>query len=451
MSLLRQGKAQALTIYLGESDQWQGMPLYAAIIQLLREQGCAGATATRAIAGYGAGARLHEQGGWRWSSDATIVIQVIDQPERLRHLFPRLQEMLSGGLITLHEVDVLKYTHARRRGIPSKLNVSQVMETLVISVSLDTPLARVIDLLLEAPFRTLPVIDQQHHLQGIISTGDLIHAGVLPMRRGLLKTARELDEQSAEMVAAPVEQARQSTLTAQDVMNRQVRTVLPTTHVREAAQIMLETGLRRLPVVENNGTLVGILTRADLLQVIVTSPLMNSQVSSATQPLQHTGSLSHTPPQQRAIIEYTNTDVRTISEQTSLAEVIDELILSPFKRVIVVNAQQQVVGIISDVDILARMQEEMRPGLLSMLTSWARTTPRRPATGTLHSPHGKASVAGDIMNREVITVTETTSVQDTIEIMISTRRKVLPVVTTQGQLLGVVGRSDLLRVLVEGK
>ena len=72
MSLLRQGKAQVLTLYLGESDQWQGVPLYVAIVQYLREQGSAGATVTRAIEGYGAGARLHEGGGLRWSSDAPI-------------------------------------------------------------------------------------------------------------------------------------------------------------------------------------------------------------------------------------------------------------------------------------------------------------------------------------------------------------------------------------------
>src|ERR1700738_628721 len=126
MSLLRQGKAQCLTVYLDESDQWQGMPLYAAIVQFLREQGCAGATATRAVAGYGAGARIHESGHWHVSSDATIVIQVIDQPERLRRLLPHLEEMLNGGLMTLHEVEVLKYTHAQRRGFPTKLTVQQV-------------------------------------------------------------------------------------------------------------------------------------------------------------------------------------------------------------------------------------------------------------------------------------------------------------------------------------
>src|SRR5437764_15377850 len=106
MSLLRQGKAQVLTIYLGESDQWQGTPLYVAIVQFLRDQGCAGATVTRGVAGYGAGARLHESGGWKWSSGALLIIQVIDQPDRLHRLLPQLLEMLNGGLVTVHDVEV---------------------------------------------------------------------------------------------------------------------------------------------------------------------------------------------------------------------------------------------------------------------------------------------------------------------------------------------------------
>lgn len=450
MSLLRQGKAQALTIYLGESDQWQSTPLYVAIIQLLREQGCAGATATRAVAGYGAGARLHEQGGLRWSSDAPIVVQVIDQPERLRRLLPRLQEMVSGGLITVQDVEVLKYTHAQRRGIPTKLLTRQVMETLITTVGLDTPVATVIEVLLDAPFRAIPVVDAQRRLQGIISTGDLINTGVLPMRRGLVKTALELDTQTVESVEAPLAQARQSSRTAGEVMNRQVRTVCPTTPVHEAAQIMVETGLRRLPVVDANGLLVGMLTRADLLQIVVTSPLMSPYAVSATQPLQHTGTLSPESAQMQPVAAYANTDVGVVEERTPSAEVIDALILSPLKRVVVVDQQRRVQGIISDVDVLAGLQEEMRPGLLTLLTGWASGKPKRPLTGALRTHLGKAAVAADMMNRDVVTVTETASVHETIEKMLTTRRKILPVVNTQGQLIGVVGRSDLLRVLVEG-
>lgn len=450
MSLLRQGKAQVLTIYLGESDQWQGTPLYVAIVQFLREQGCAGATVTRAVAGYGAGSRLYESGGWRWSSDAPVIIQVVDQPDRLRRLLPHLQEMLTGGLMTLHEIEVLKYTHARRRGLPTKLPVRQVMETSIMTVKLGTPVALIVDLLLEAPFRALPVVDDQRRLQGIMSTGDLINAGVLPMRRGLVRTALELDTLTAEAIEAPLEQARQSARTAQEIMNRQVRAIGPDQSIREAAQIMLETGLRGLPVIETDGTLVGMLTRADLLQTIVTSPLMSPHASSGTQPLRHTSSLTHVPVQQQPVADYVNPEVATVVEQTPLAEVIDTLILSPLKRVIVVDSDRQVMGIISDVDVLARVQEEARPGLLALLTGRARNRPVRLPTGTLQTHPGKVRVAADIMNPEVVTVTQPTSVQEAIERMVLTNRKVLPVLDDQGRLVGVVGRSDLLRVLLEG-
>jgi len=445
VSLLRQGKAQALTIYLGESDRWRGGSLYVAIIQYLREQGCAGATVTRAVAGYGAGARLHESGGLRLSSDASLVIQVIDQPARLQRLLPHLQEMVNGGLLTLHDVEVLKYTHARRHGLPAKVPVQKVMETLVTSVQVDTPVATVIDLLLNASFRVLPVLDGQGRLQGIISTGDLINAGVLPMRRRLVRTALELDERSAETVEGPLEEARRSSRTAQEVMNRQVRTVKPEQPVREAAQLMLESGLRRLPVVASDGTLVGMLTRADLLQVVITSPLMSPEASSATQPLSQGG--SSLPLQQRPLVDYINTDVATVYEQTALDEVIDALVLSPLKRVVVVDAERRVKGVISDVDVLARLQEEMRPRLLSLLSGWAGGRRR---SGSLRVQAGKAQVAADVMYREVVTIPATATVQETIEEMIARHRKFLPVVDVDGRLVGTVGRSVLLRVLVEG-
>ena len=443
MSLLRQGKAQALTIYLGESDQWHGMPLYVALVQLLREQGCAGATATRAVAGYGAGGRIHESGHTRLSSDATIVIQVVDQPERLHRLLPRLQEMVSGGLITLQDVDVLKYTHAQRHGVSAKLPVRQVMETEVMSVQLDTPVATLLNLLLEAPFRALPVIDRQGRLQGIISTGDLINANVLPMRRGLLIKARELDSETS------FEPLQDGSRTAQDVMNRQIHIVRPDTPIREAARLMVETGVRRLPVVDTQATLVGMLTRADLLRIVVTSPLMSAEASSITQPPRLSDSLPTHPTlaaQQCPITDYMQVANATVSEQASLDEVIDALTLSPLKRVLVVDAQQRIKGIISDVDILSRLQTDMRPGLLAFLTGKGNNRPKQTAIRTSNGTTNAAT----LMNPNVVTITETATIQETIERMLSSKRKILPVVDAQNRLKGVVGRNDLLRVLVEG-
>ena len=448
MSLLRQGKAQMLTMYVGESDQWRGRPLYVAIVQFLREQGGAGATVTRAVAGYGAGSRLHEQKGFQWSSEAPIIISVVDQPARLQRLIPGLQEMMSGGLMTLHTVDVLKYTHARRQGISSKIPVQQVMETDVTVVSPETAVATVVELLLLAPFRVLPIVDEQWHLQGIVSTGDLINAGLLPMRRGLVRTARELDHLTAEAVSSSLEAAQHSHRSVQDIMNRHVRTIRPEQTIREAAQMLLETRLRNLPVVDTNGTLLGMVTRADLLHTIRTSPLMSPHASSATQPLEKTRPLSGVSAQQQPVASYMNHDVVTVEEQTPFAEVVDELISSPSKRVIVVDSRQHVKGIISDVDVLARLEEAVRPRFLAVLTDWARGKPGRLPTTALQSPSGKARKAADVMNRNVVTIMDTASVQEAIDLMMETRRKVLPVVDHEDRLVGLIGRFDLLRLLL---
>ncbi|HYL42939.1 MAG TPA: DUF190 domain-containing protein [Ktedonobacteraceae bacterium] len=449
MSLLRQGKAQCLTVYLDESDQWQGMPLYAAIVQFLRDNGCAGATAIRAVAGYGAGTRLHKDSGWHLSSDAPLIIQVIDQPDRIRRMLPQLQEMLHGGLITLHDVEVLKYTHALPHGLPTRLPVRQVMETSLTSVSPTTPVAAIIDVLLEAPFRVLPVVDERRQLQGIISTGDLINADILPMRRGLVRKAMNLDDTTAEAIEAPLQQARLSSRTAQEIMNRQVQTVRPDQSLGEAAEIMLAANLRRLPVVDADGTLIGMLARTDLLRAAVTSPVINADVSRAKQPLTRTNSLPGIPVQQQPIENYITTDVATVGEQAPLAEVIDILVPSALKRVVVIDQQHHVRGIISDVDILAHIQEEMRPRFLSVLANWARGKAGRLPTGALHTHLGKARIAADVLNQHVVTVTTTASVQETIEKMMATGRKILPVVDAEGRLVGTIGRSDLLRILID--
>lgn len=451
MSLLRQGKAEVLTIYLGESDQWHGTSLYVALVHFFRENGCAGATVTRAILGYGAASRLHEDEVWRLSSDAPMIVQVVDQPERLRRLLPELQQMVPGGLITLHETTVLKYTHARRQGLPLKLPVRQVMETAIVSVTPETPIASAMDTLLAASFRVLPVVDAQGKLLGLIGTRDLINAGLLPVRRGVARTIQALGDSASEALAASLEEARQRPQRAGDVMNRAIQSIRPEQTVREAAQLLLTTGLRALPVVEADGRLVGILTRADLLQIVVTSPLMSPKASSFTQPLRRSaGTLPQESIQSQPIADFLRPDVATVDEVTPMAEVIDALISSPYKRVLVIDRERKVRGIISDIDVLLRVQASARQRWLDILTGWARGKPARVTGSLLEAPGGKARIASDLMNRDVLSVSVDTTVQETIETMLRTGKKMLPVIDVQGHLQGIVRRSDLLHTLIEG-
>lgn len=104
-----EGVGLLVRIYIGESDQWHGKPLYQAIVERLRERGLAGATVLRGIEGFGAKAHLHTTRLLRLSEDLPILIELVDSEERIRAALPVLDEMVGVGLITLEKVEVIAY------------------------------------------------------------------------------------------------------------------------------------------------------------------------------------------------------------------------------------------------------------------------------------------------------------------------------------------------------
>ncbi len=103
------GRALIARIYIGEADRHDGQPLYHMIVALLREHGLAGATVLRGIEGYGANSHLHTTRILRLSEDLPIVIEVVDQEDRLRAVLPEVDALIGDGLITLERVEVFAY------------------------------------------------------------------------------------------------------------------------------------------------------------------------------------------------------------------------------------------------------------------------------------------------------------------------------------------------------
>lgn len=104
-----EGEAKLLTIYIGESDHHQHRPLYQVLVEKLREQGMAGATALRGTEGFGKSSRIHTATILRLSEDLPVMIQVIDTDERIRAVLPMVEEMIKGGLITIQDLEVIAY------------------------------------------------------------------------------------------------------------------------------------------------------------------------------------------------------------------------------------------------------------------------------------------------------------------------------------------------------
>ena len=115
MKLQEHGKL--LRIYVGESDRWHHQPLYEAIVLKARELGLAGATVLRGPMGYGANSHLHTAKILRLSQDLPVVIEIVDCEEKVSQLIPHLDAMVLEGLVTLEDVQILKYraNHAKDR------------------------------------------------------------------------------------------------------------------------------------------------------------------------------------------------------------------------------------------------------------------------------------------------------------------------------------------------
>ena len=95
--------------YFGERDRLHGNPLWSELLNFLRQEGAAGATVLRGIAGYGAHSKIHAASISDLSSDLPLVLEGSDTAERVARLLPGLEAMLQGGMITTDPVTIIRY------------------------------------------------------------------------------------------------------------------------------------------------------------------------------------------------------------------------------------------------------------------------------------------------------------------------------------------------------
>ncbi|MGA7158303.1 MAG: DUF190 domain-containing protein [Acidobacteriaceae bacterium] len=102
-------RAKMLRIHFIEADRWHGEPLHEAIVKRCKELGIAGATVYRGIEGFGASARIYHTHTLSISKNSPVMVTVIDKEEKIATLLPHLDEMITGGMIAMSEVEVIRY------------------------------------------------------------------------------------------------------------------------------------------------------------------------------------------------------------------------------------------------------------------------------------------------------------------------------------------------------
>jgi len=408
------GPAKRLTVYLGESDVWRGQPLHTALLETLRREGFAGATVLRATSGFGAHSRIHTTSILRLSEDLPLVLELVDTVEQVERALTFVGPMVREGLITLEDVHVVKYSHRYLAPLPADRPVRDFMTAPAVAVREGDSIATAWDLMLERGLKALPVVDAAGRPVGLISDNDLMERTGLVQRLGI---AERLD--AATLAAWRAAIAAQGT-TLGEVMSRPAVTLRADSPLGQAAAMMAKQDVKRLPVVDGDGRLAGMLSRVDVLGAV--TPAVKAQRAR--------------PPEgaQRTVGDAMAARVPAVAADADLPEVVERMVEGGFKRVIVLDAAGRPLGLITDGDLVARVRPETRPGLLNALARRGRA----PEDGAL---------ARDLMSPGVLTVPADLPVGEAIQHALANRRKRLVVVDGEGRVIGIVDRQDLLRAV----
>ncbi|HLK11627.1 MAG TPA: DUF190 domain-containing protein [Candidatus Binatia bacterium] len=413
-------RGKRLTIYLGESDQWQHRPLYLAILEHLRAAGLAGATVTRGLAGFGAHSKIKTANLLELSVDLPVVITAVDRPERIERMLPEIAAMMAAGVVTVDDTEVHFYSAAFAGGLPA-VAVGDVMNRCPEAVGPDTPIADVVGRLLARDFTALPVVDAAGRVVGMIADSDLLEARLTELRVGMSKVI------GPALVAEQLARLKAVGATVRRAMTSPAVTVTASTPLADAAQLMHARRLKRLPVVDAEGRLVGVLGRLDILRCVAAGGAHRTAPPSMRLPQEH-----------RTVAEIMDHDVPTVAETAALGDVVEKLLASPTARVVVVDAAGRPAGIVTDTDLVARVDPAERPGLLTLLRSrWSEA-----AAAEVRRHYGRR--AADVMTSPVVTVPVGASVLEALTVTVARHVKRLPVVDDGGRVVGVVSRPALL-------
>jgi CBS domain-containing protein len=263
---------------------------------------------------------------------------------------------------------------------------------------------------------------------GIVTSTDLVERGGLGVRLDLLPrlAGPELQQQLEALAGRAA--------TAADVMTPGPACVSPSTPLPDVALLMARRHLKRLPVVDDAGRLVGMVSRYDLLRSA-------GGVGPPDGPPGEMGLAADAP-----LSSVMRRDVPTVHPGTSLAETMQVVVSTRLNLAVVVDERRRVVGLVSDVALLERLTPALRPGVLRSLM---RRLPfvHPPPEVAEAAAHARAQTAGELMSGKVPVAPEGTTLSGAIALMLRDHDKILAVTDADGALVGLVDRADLLRGL----
>jgi CBS domain-containing protein len=415
----------AIEIFTNEDARHRNKPVADAVIQYIRDLKIAArCIVTRGIAGCYEGGEVSMGRLEILSFNLPIRIYIVLPAAETEQVLDGLDEMVGTGIIALHDLKVISHK-ATNPFFPRQIMVRDAMTPLPQRVRGESPLSDAARLLLSSIFTGLPVVDRDDRPVGVITQGDLISKGGLPLRLGLLS------ESGQEGIAAIMNQLDRQRVV--EIMTKPATIIAEDRPLTEAVDTMLSKGLKRLPVVDKTGRLVGMLSRLDIFKTVMREAPDWDAFRAQEIEVKNL----------RIVADILRRDTHTVFPDTTMDKVIRVIDDNDIQRVAVVDAEGKLLGLISDRDLLVYFkpdQEGLRY-LFSKVTQPFRTdTPAQDIEQRL-----AATKACDVMSTDSITIREGALIEEAIRLMTEKTLKRLPVVDDTGCFKGMISRDSLLR------
>lgn len=105
------GEKVLMRIFVGEAKRHGHRPLHEALTELFLQEGFAGATVLKGVAGFGAHRVYHTHKLLELSADMPMIIEVVESREKIDAIMPKIDALMESGMITLEQATVIRYTH----------------------------------------------------------------------------------------------------------------------------------------------------------------------------------------------------------------------------------------------------------------------------------------------------------------------------------------------------
>ena len=106
--MIRKGAAKKLTVYVDETDKYEGKPVYEVLMDIFYRQRIAGVSVFRGVAGYGSDGVFHTSKMLELSTALPVKIEVVDSEEMISRVLPFVNDVVGKGLIEISDTLVIK-------------------------------------------------------------------------------------------------------------------------------------------------------------------------------------------------------------------------------------------------------------------------------------------------------------------------------------------------------